>query len=161
MVDQLVFSSQMKQTFEYVLPLAEGENKSVIVGVGSVESSYLVQAVPCVNSYLHEDLAAIRVFIQYLTQLEGPMWRQIRGLGLSYHYRYVSDYHWMDRSRCGVVDKPLAYLTSGCRFNPQLLESVSLYFKYLSCPNMTSAVDGRLNTKIQIIRWIYHMFRML
>ena len=98
----------MKQTFEYVLPLAEGENKSVIVGVGSVESSYLVQAVPCVNSYLHEDLAAIRVFIQYLTQLEGPMWRQIRGLGLSYHYRYVSDYPWVDWSRCGVVDKPLA-----------------------------------------------------
>lgn len=77
----------MKKTFEYVLPMSEGEKKSVIVGVGSVESSYLVQVVPCVNSYLHEDLPAIRVFIQYLTQLEGPMWRQIRGLGLSYHYR--------------------------------------------------------------------------
>ena len=77
----------MKKTFEYVLPMAEAEKKSVIVGVGSVESSYLVQVVPCVNSYLQEDLAAIKVFIQYITQLEGPMWRQIRGLGLSYHYR--------------------------------------------------------------------------
>lgn len=79
-------SSVMKKTFEYVLPMAEAEKKSVIVGVGSVESSYLVQVVPCVNSYLQEDLAAIKVFIQYITQLEGPMWRQIRGLGLSYHY---------------------------------------------------------------------------
>ena len=79
----------MKRTYEYVLPVAEAEKKSVIVGVGSVESSYLVQVVSCVNSYLHEDLPAIRVFIQYLTQLEGPMWRQIRGLGLSYHYRYT------------------------------------------------------------------------
>ena len=78
----------MKSTYEYVLPVADAEETSVVIGVGSVESSYLVQVSSCVNSYTHEDLPAIRVFIQYLTQLEGPIWRQIRGLGLSYHHRY-------------------------------------------------------------------------
>ncbi|XP_053381490.1 uncharacterized protein C05D11.1-like isoform X2 [Mercenaria mercenaria] len=77
----------MKKTYEYVIPLSECKHKSVIVGVGSVESSFLIQAAECVKSSLDPDLAAVMVFIQYLTQLEGPMWRQIRGLGLSYNYR--------------------------------------------------------------------------
>uniref|UniRef100_UPI00358F5AD4 uncharacterized protein C05D11.1-like isoform X2 n=1 Tax=Myxine glutinosa TaxID=7769 RepID=UPI00358F5AD4 len=58
----------------------------VIVGVGAVESSYLIQTVPCVTSCLDPNLPAIMVFIEYLTALEGPMWRQVRGLGLAYHY---------------------------------------------------------------------------
>jgi hypothetical protein len=55
------FRSVMKKTFEYVLPLGGGGDtgvidKSVIVGVGSVESSYLVQALPCVTSFSDPDL---------------------------------------------------------------------------------------------------------
>ncbi|WAR30393.1 hypothetical protein MAR_032935 [Mya arenaria] len=72
-------SVHMKPQYDYVVPLSECKSPSVIVGVGS--------AVSCVKSHMHDDLAAIMVFIQYLTQLEGPLWRQIRGLGLSYHYR--------------------------------------------------------------------------
>ncbi|KAL4219134.1 hypothetical protein ACF0H5_021716 [Mactra antiquata] len=78
--------SVMKKTYDYVIPLSESKMKSVVVGVGSVESAYLIQAVDCVKCFQHDDLAAIMVFIQYLSQLEGPLWRQIRGLGLSYHY---------------------------------------------------------------------------
>ena len=79
----------MKSDKDFVLPITEGQGQGVIAGVGSVESSYLIQVTSCPVDHIHPDLAAIKVFIQYLTQLEGPMWRQIRGLGLSYHYRFV------------------------------------------------------------------------
>ncbi|XP_064616831.1 uncharacterized protein C05D11.1-like [Liolophura sinensis] len=78
--------AEMKKTVEYIKPLTAGENRAVIVGVGSVESAFLIQVVPSISSPYHEDLPAVMVFIQYLSQCEGPMWRQIRGLGLSYHY---------------------------------------------------------------------------
>ncbi|XP_072172090.1 uncharacterized protein C05D11.1-like [Diadema setosum] len=58
-----------------------------IVGVGSVESAFFVQTAPCVDSFLHPDLPAIMVYMECLCALEGPMWRQIRGLGFAYHYR--------------------------------------------------------------------------
>jgi len=76
----------MKKTFEYILPYDTSPKQKVIVGVGSVESSYLIQCVPGISDHQDIDVPAVLVFIQYLTQLEGPMWRQIRGLGLSYHY---------------------------------------------------------------------------
>ncbi|KAK3733082.1 hypothetical protein QZH41_008418 [Actinostola sp. cb2023] len=75
-------------------PLFHGK----IVGVGSVESSYLFQATPCINSYDHADLAAIMVYLECLITLEcmffvfkGPIWRQVRGLGLSYSYSMKVD----------------------------------------------------------------------
>lgn len=60
--------------------------KSVVVGVGSVESNYLSQVVKSLDSNTHPDLPALYVLIQYLTQLEGPFWRELRGLGFSYNY---------------------------------------------------------------------------
>ncbi|KAJ8023724.1 hypothetical protein HOLleu_36243 [Holothuria leucospilota] len=58
-----------------------------IIGVGSVESSFFVQTVECVDSFSHVDLPAIMVYMECLCALEGPMWKQIRGMGLAYHYR--------------------------------------------------------------------------
>ena len=78
----------VKSDKEFVIPFTDSPGKGVIAGVGSVESSFLVQTTPCPVGFNDPDLPAIMVYIQYLTQLEGPMWRQIRGLGLSYHYRY-------------------------------------------------------------------------
>lgn len=62
-----------------------------IIGVGSVESSFLVQCCRGIESFGDEDLAPLLVFMECLTALEGPMWRQIRGLGLSYHYSMFCD----------------------------------------------------------------------
>ena len=44
--------------------------KTLVVGVGGVESNFLIQSVPCVRSHDHPDYPAILVFIEYLTALE-------------------------------------------------------------------------------------------
>lgn len=66
------------------------DKKLKAIGIGSVESAYLQQVVPAVDSYLHEDYPAILVFIEYLCALEGPLWRQVRGCGYSYHYKMAA-----------------------------------------------------------------------
>ena len=57
-----------------------------VTGLGAIESSFLCQSCQCINDYESPDLAALLVCLQYLIQLEGPMWRLIRGQGLSYGY---------------------------------------------------------------------------
>ncbi|XP_076642310.1 uncharacterized protein C05D11.1 [Halictus rubicundus] len=72
-------------------PLNEISIKGCITGLGCIESSFLLQSCQCINNYQHIDLAPLRVCLQYLTQLEGPMWKLIRGQGLSYGYNiYVN-----------------------------------------------------------------------
>lgn len=54
--------------------------------LGSVESCFLIQAVRSIDSIDHPDLAAVLVALQYLGQLEGPFWRNLRAQGLVYGY---------------------------------------------------------------------------
>ena len=58
----------------------------VMTGLGSCESSFLSRTTPSLTDPRHQDVPALLLVIQYLTQLEGPMWRQIRGAGLAYGY---------------------------------------------------------------------------
>lgn len=58
----------------------------VIAGMSSLDSAFLTQCTPSLNSYTSADLPALLVFIQYMVQLEGPMWRQIRTQGLAFNY---------------------------------------------------------------------------
>ena len=85
-----------------------GPGKNLIVGVGSVESSFLTQTVSLDMKHMDPDLAPLMVYIQYLVQLEGPMWKQIRGLGLAYHYKYVITICIQFTQRCQYVQTEIA-----------------------------------------------------
>nr|XP_042906689.1 uncharacterized protein C05D11.1 isoform X2 [Parasteatoda tepidariorum] len=76
--------SPIKKCHELLQLKMGDEPRGVIIGLGSVETGYLVQCAPCVTSPTHPDYVPILVLIQYLTQLEGPVWRQVRGQGLAY-----------------------------------------------------------------------------
>ena len=52
----------------FVDPSAKG--KTLVAGVGGIDSNFLVQSVPCVKSHDHPDIPAIMVFIEYLCALE-------------------------------------------------------------------------------------------
>jgi len=58
----------------------------LLLGLGSCESAFLSRTTPSITDPKSKDLPALMLAIQYLTQLEGPMWRQIRGAGLAYGY---------------------------------------------------------------------------
>lgn len=67
-------SSLVPSSLPPVPPLRELQSpapiRTKIVGVGGVDSNFLVQICPCVSSHLHSDLPAIMVFIEYLCALE-------------------------------------------------------------------------------------------
>ncbi|CAH2104836.1 unnamed protein product [Euphydryas editha] len=66
--------------------LMTGSGSSMVVGVGGLESSFAIQFGPGPLGYALSDAAPLAVALNYFTQLEGPMWRLIRGCGLSYGY---------------------------------------------------------------------------
>jgi len=57
-----------------------------IVGISSIESSFLQQSGEGISSFQDPDQASLLVLIEYLTTMEGAFWKQIRGLGLAYGY---------------------------------------------------------------------------
>ncbi|XP_049547203.1 uncharacterized protein C05D11.1-like [Anopheles darlingi] len=59
---------------------------SFIVRLGSVESAFLFLTCRSINDFKDPDLVPLLLSLQYLTQLEGPLWRQIRGQGFAYGY---------------------------------------------------------------------------
>ena len=61
----------------FVDPAAKG--KTLVAGVGGIDSNFLVQSVPCVKSHDHPDIPAIMVFIQYLCAMEVSECRSRRG----------------------------------------------------------------------------------
>lgn len=60
--------------------------QGTVVGLGCIESAFLYHAAPSIKDFKDTDLPALMLFMQYLTQLEGPLWREIRGKGLAYGY---------------------------------------------------------------------------
>ncbi|GBP23093.1 Uncharacterized protein C05D11.1 [Eumeta japonica] len=66
--------------------LMHNQTGGFVVGVGGVESNFLAQFTPGPRYHNSGDMGPLYVAINYFTQLEGPMWRLIRGSGLSYGY---------------------------------------------------------------------------
>ncbi|XP_059059298.1 uncharacterized protein C05D11.1-like [Achroia grisella] len=66
--------------------LMSGWGGGCVVGVGGVESSFAARLSPGPRGYALAEFAPLLVALNYFTQLEGPMWRLIRGGGLSYGY---------------------------------------------------------------------------
>eukprot|EP00455_Lapot_gusevi_P047984 TRINITY_DN6579_c0_g1_i20.p1 TRINITY_DN6579_c0_g1~~TRINITY_DN6579_c0_g1_i20.p1 ORF type:complete len:207 (+),score=66.62 TRINITY_DN6579_c0_g1_i20:193-813(+) len=59
--------------------------------MAAIESSYLITAVRSVTEFSDLRIPALNLAIEYLNALEGPLWKTIRGRGLSYnYYMYVS-----------------------------------------------------------------------
>ena len=51
--------------------------RGVVVGLASIENSFLYAAAPGVG-WCHEDEAALAVAMEYLEALEGDFWVQVR-----------------------------------------------------------------------------------
>lgn len=66
--------------------LLSGWGGGFVVGVGGLESSYLSQLSAGPQGFELPVSAPLLVALNYFTQLEGPLWRLIRGCGLSYGY---------------------------------------------------------------------------
>ncbi|CAH0557668.1 unnamed protein product [Brassicogethes aeneus] len=69
---------------------AEGGIKGAVIGMGCLESSFFYQSTKCLTSYTDPDFPALMLYLQYLIQAEGPMWKQIRGKGYAYGYSMMA-----------------------------------------------------------------------
>lgn len=76
----LVADHQLLQEISTVNPMGAA------LSLGAVESCFLIQAVRSIDNIEHPDLAPVLVALQYLGQLEGPFWRNLRAQGLVYGY---------------------------------------------------------------------------
>lgn len=145
----------LRRTSDYVLSVDGVSSKRVIVGIGSEESAYLYLAVPSIAAYHDPDLPALMVLLQYLTQCEGPMWRQIRGLGFSYSYSMMINeesgllYLVLGRS-VNLVEAykaaqniVMSYIKGDSQFNEIELESArsSLIFEIIDLEKTTADVS--------------------
>jgi len=63
-----------------------GENRGYIFPCGAIETGYLNTSCNSISTFDDERWASLLVTVEYLTALEGPFWKKIRGLGLSYGY---------------------------------------------------------------------------
>ena len=57
-----------------------------IVGIGAIDNSFLIASSNGIQSYQDPLEAALWVIDEYLTGMESPFWKKIRGLGYSYGY---------------------------------------------------------------------------
>jgi len=57
-----------------------------VLGIAAIDNSFLYQSGRGLVSFSDVDEAPLLVLIEYLTGMESPFWKKIRGMGLSYGY---------------------------------------------------------------------------
>lgn len=79
----------LPSTFDSILMNIDGNLignfTGTIVGVGCIESGFLFHTSPGIKSFVDPDYAVLMLYLQYLTQLEGPMWKKIRKSSYGYN----------------------------------------------------------------------------
>nr|CAH7739234.1 unnamed protein product [Callosobruchus chinensis] len=80
-------------TPDYELMKQDSPLDGCIIGMGCLESSFFFQTINSITDYTDPDLPALMLYLQYIIQAEGPMWKQIRGKGYSYSYRMSTKVH--------------------------------------------------------------------
>ncbi|OAF65551.1 hypothetical protein A3Q56_06734, partial [Intoshia linei] len=90
-IDSVDLVSHQKRSinFKYDLvtesPLCDID-RNLICGVGSVDSGYISISIPSELKYDSDNIAAAMLFVEYMIQMEGPLWIRLRGKGFVYNY---------------------------------------------------------------------------
>ncbi|VEN47404.1 unnamed protein product [Callosobruchus maculatus] len=92
-VNALQKQQRLNVTPDYKLMKQDSPLDGCIVGMGCLESSFFFQTINSITDYTDPDLPALMLYLQYIIQAEGPMWKQIRGKGYSYNYRMSTKVH--------------------------------------------------------------------
>jgi len=82
----VLLPTEIKQVKDLLIADTTKGGLGKILGLGAVESSYMIRSTQGPQSFSDPIRAPLLVLTQYLCCLEGPFWRRIRGKGLSYSY---------------------------------------------------------------------------
>ncbi len=58
--------------------------RAALIAVGACEASHCLQVCASISNCNDRLLPPLMLFLQYLSQVEGPIWREVRGKGLAY-----------------------------------------------------------------------------
>ena len=70
---------------------AAASGQATVLVMSAIESSFLSCACRGITGFAHQDTAPLLVACEILTAIEGPMWNEIRGLGLAYSFSMYGD----------------------------------------------------------------------
>jgi Zn-dependent M16 (insulinase) family peptidase len=77
---------EIKSSHAYHRAQAKLPEQGNVLSLAAIESSYLAQTFPGPTAWDDPDIPPLMVLNEYLTTMEGPFWKQLRGLGLAYSY---------------------------------------------------------------------------
>ena len=75
---------QYRPYSEFLLPWKQGSTVVKLIGMSAEETSSLNVISTIYLPYDHPDYPTMRVITTYFSMKEGPMWKNIRGMGLAY-----------------------------------------------------------------------------